>query len=76
MRQQGLVCWCHPVLIEASVRYNLGLFFEQPVDLPEEATPDLPHQLSGAWDGALTLDSLDFSPPDHLYSRSKAKQDF
>ena len=52
-----------PILIEASIVYNLGLFFEQPVDLPKEATPDLPHQLNGDWDGALTLDVLDFSPP-------------
>jgi len=52
-----------PILIEASIVYNLGLFFEQPVDLPKEDTPDLPHQLNGDWDGALTLDILDFSPP-------------
>lgn len=52
-----------PILIEASIVYNLGLFFEQPVDLPKEDTPELPHQLSGAWDGALTLDVLDFASP-------------
>ncbi|NES19095.1 MAG: hypothetical protein F6K41_09220 [Symploca sp. SIO3E6] len=52
-----------PILIEASIAYNLGLFFEQPVDLPKEETPDLPHQLNGDWDGALTLEVLDFSPP-------------
>ncbi|NEP61696.1 MAG: hypothetical protein F6K31_32880 [Symploca sp. SIO2G7] len=50
-------------MIEASLIYNLGLFFEQPVDLPKEETPDLPHQLNGDWDGALTLEVLDFSPP-------------
>ncbi len=52
-----------PILIEASIIYNLGLFFEQPIDLPLEETPDLPHQLNGDLDGALTLDILDFSPP-------------
>ncbi len=52
-----------PILIEASILYDLGLFFEQPFDLTKEETPDLPHQLNGAWDGALTLDSLDFSAP-------------
>jgi hypothetical protein len=52
-----------PILVEASVAYELGLFFEQPVDLAKEDTPNLPHQLNGAWDGALTLDTLDFSYP-------------
>ena len=60
-----------PVLIEASIAYSLGLFFEQPVDLPKEETPDLPHPLNGDWDSALTLDVLDFSPPIvSLYSQS------
>ena len=52
-----------PILVEASVAYNLGLFFEQPVDLAKEDTPELPHQLNGDWDGALTLDVLDFYSP-------------
>ncbi|MDM8557798.1 hypothetical protein [Candidatus Parabeggiatoa sp. HSG14] len=52
-----------PILVEASVAYDLGLFFEQPVDLTKEDTPGLPHQLNGAWDGVLTLDTLDFSSP-------------
>ncbi len=52
-----------PILVEASVTYDIGLFFEQPVDLAKEETPYLPHQLNGAWDGALTLDVLDFSAP-------------
>ncbi|MDM8562712.1 hypothetical protein QUF54_05095 [Candidatus Marithioploca araucensis] len=52
-----------PILVKASVTYDLGLFFEQPVDLAKEETPNLPHQLNGAWDGALTLDVLDFSAP-------------
>jgi len=52
-----------PILVEASVAYDLGLFFEQSVDLAADATPDLPHQLNGDWDGALTLDVLDFSAP-------------
>jgi len=57
-----------------SVAYNIGLFFEQPVDLAADATPDLPHQLNGAWDGALTLDVLDFSPP--IISVVEVKQTF
>lgn len=52
-----------PILVEVSIIYNLGLFFEQPVDLYKEDTPTLPHQLNGVWDGALTLDSLDFTVP-------------
>jgi len=52
-----------PTLVEASVAYNLGLFFEQPVDLAADATPELPHQLNGAWDCVLTLDVLDFCSP-------------
>jgi len=52
-----------PILVEASIIYNIGLFFEQQVDLAKEDTPNLPHQLNGAWDGALTLDVLDFSSP-------------
>jgi len=52
-----------PILIEASVAYNFGLFFEQPVDLAKEETPELPHQLNGAWDCVLTLDVLDFTSP-------------
>lgn len=52
-----------PILVEASILYNLGLFFEQPVDLAKEDTPDLPHQLNGDLDSALTLDILDFAPP-------------
>ena len=52
-----------PILVEASVAYDLGLFFEQSVDLAAEATPELPHQLNGAWDCVLTLDDLDFTSP-------------
>lgn len=52
-----------PVLIEASLFYGLGLFFEQIVDLTQKETPKLPHQLNGAWDSVLTLDALDFSAP-------------
>lgn len=52
-----------PILIEASIHYDLGLFFEQSVELLKNDTPELPHQLNGAWGGALTLDSLDFVAP-------------
>lgn len=52
-----------PILVEASVAYDLGLFFEQSVDLAADATPELPHQLNGTWDCVLTLDVLDFCSP-------------
>ena len=52
-----------PILIEASLSYDLGLFFEQVVDVIQEDAAHLPHSLNGAWDSVLTLDSLDFSAP-------------
>ncbi|KOR33393.1 hypothetical protein TI05_01215 [Achromatium sp. WMS3] len=52
-----------PILVEASLIYNLGLFFEQPVELVPEHNFALPHALNGAWDSVLTLDSLDFINP-------------
>ena len=51
------------ILWEASDTYNLGIFFEPPVDLKPEATPGLPHPLNGKYDCALGLDSLDFVAP-------------
>jgi len=51
------------ILWEASDTYNLGIFFEPPVDIQPEATPDLPHPLNGKYDCALSLDNLDFIAP-------------
>jgi hypothetical protein len=45
------------------VAHNLGLFFEQPIDLAAATTPELPHQLNGTWDCVLTLEVLDFYSP-------------
>ncbi len=43
--------------------YHLGVFFEPLVNLQEEETEDLPHQLNGAYDGAVSLDEIDFISP-------------
>jgi len=51
------------ILWESAAVYNLGVFFEPPVNLSPEETPDLPHQLNGKYDGALSLDEIDFSSP-------------
>lgn len=51
------------ILWEASDIYNLGIFFEPQVDINQEETPDLPHQLSGKYDCALSLDDIDFISP-------------
>lgn len=51
------------ILWESGSVYNLGVFFEPPVNLPFEETPDLPHPLTGKYDGVLSLDEIDFSYP-------------
>ncbi len=51
------------ILWESGAVYNLGVFFEPPVNLSPEETPDLPHQLNGKYDGALSLDEIDFMFP-------------
>ncbi|RKZ74062.1 MAG: hypothetical protein DRQ57_12365 [Gammaproteobacteria bacterium] len=51
------------VLWESATVYNLGVFFEPLVNLSPEETPDLPHQLNGKYDGALSLDEIDLSSP-------------
>ncbi|EDN65750.1 conserved hypothetical protein [Beggiatoa sp. PS] len=51
------------ILWESGKIYNLGVFFEPPVNLSPEETPDLPHQLNGKYDGALSLDEIDFASP-------------
>lgn len=51
------------ILWESAQVYNLGVFFEPPVNLSPEETPELPHQLNGKYDGALSLDEIDFASP-------------
>jgi hypothetical protein len=51
------------ILWESAAVYNLGVFFEPPVNLPPEETKDLPHPLNGKYDSALSLDEIDLSSP-------------
>lgn len=51
------------ILWEAVVIYNLGIFFEPPVEISQEKTPDLPHQLNGKYDCAINLNAIDFISP-------------
>lgn len=51
------------ILWEAGEVYNLGVFFEPPVSIEPEDTPELPHQLNGKYDCALSLDEIDFTSP-------------
>ena len=52
-----------PILWEAGKVYNLGVFFEPAVTIKQEDTPNLPHQLNGKYDGALSLNEIDFASP-------------
>jgi hypothetical protein len=52
-----------PILWEAGKVYNLGVFFEPVVTIKQEDTPKLPHQLNGKYDGALSLNEIDFASP-------------
>lgn len=51
------------ILWESGKVYNLGVFFEPPVSVSSEDTPELPHQLNGKYDGALSLDEIDLTAP-------------
>jgi hypothetical protein len=51
------------ILWQASKVYKLGIFFEPVLNISQEETPDLPHQLNGKFDSALTLDEIDFVRP-------------
>ncbi len=51
------------ILWASGERYHLGVFFEPLVNLHSEDTPKLPHQLNGAYDGAVSLDEIDFVSP-------------
>jgi len=50
-------------LWEAVAVYDLGIFFEPPVEISREETPDLPHQLNGKYDCAVNLNIIDFISP-------------
>lgn len=50
-------------LWEAVAEYNLGIFFEPPVEISQEETPDLPHPLNGKYDCGLNLNKIDFVSP-------------
>jgi len=51
------------ILWTASDVYNLGIFFEPQVEISKEETPELPYQLNGKYDCALSLDDVDFISP-------------
>ncbi|KOR32542.1 hypothetical protein TI05_06595 [Achromatium sp. WMS3] len=51
------------ILWTASEVYNLGVFFEPLVNFQEQPPIILPHQLNGAYDGALSLDEIDLVSP-------------
>ncbi len=50
-------------LWEAVADYHLGIFFEPPVEISPEKTPDLPHQLNGKYDCGVNLNTIDFVAP-------------
>jgi len=52
-----------PVLLNACVAKNVGAFFEPHVSVEHERTPDLPHQLNGKYDCALSLHAYKFVTP-------------
>ncbi len=43
------------ILWQASKVYKLGIFFEPVLNMSQEETPDLPHQLNGKFDSALKI---------------------
>lgn len=51
------------ILWKAGETYHLGVFFEPAVTLQQDVSLSLPHQLSGTYDGALSLDEIDFVSP-------------
>jgi len=51
------------ILWQAGAIYRLGVFFEPPVILQQDIPLNLPHQLSGTYDSALSLDEIDFVSP-------------
>jgi len=51
------------VLWKAGSIYGMGVFFEPNVVYQADASLNLPHSLSGAYDGGLSLDEFDFISP-------------
>lgn len=51
------------VLWTAGERYRLGVFFEPLVSVQDRLPLELPHQLNGAYDGAVSLDEIDCVSP-------------
>ena len=51
------------VLWTAVEAYDLGIFFEPPVEISKDETPNLPHQLNGKYDCAINLNMIDFVSP-------------
>ncbi len=51
------------ILWKAGEVYCLGVFFEPVVTLQQDVPLNLPHQLNGTYDGALSLDEIDFVSP-------------
>jgi len=52
-----------PVVSEACFIYDLGLFLEKELSVPKDKTPELPHQLNGNCDYAISMDIFDFICP-------------
>jgi len=52
-----------PVLLNTCVVKDVGAFFEPPINLEFDKTPDLPHQLNGKYDCALSLHAYKFIAP-------------
>ena len=52
-----------PVLSNTCVVKDVGAFFEPPINLDPSITPDLPHQLNGKSDCALSLHAYKFVTP-------------
>lgn len=51
------------ILWKAGEVYCLGVFFEPAVTLHQDVPLSLPHPLNGTYDGALSLDEIDFVSP-------------
>ncbi len=51
------------ILWKAGEVYRLGVFFEPTVALQHDVSLHLPHQLTGTYDGAVSLDEIDFVSP-------------
>ncbi len=52
-----------PVISEACFLYGLGIFLEKELVVPPDRSPDVPHQLNGSCDYALSMDIFDFIAP-------------